>query len=209
MDGFAIEKERVGAMAGRFVHVDEALDEGVHVVGGDTMLGHDLGGDGVVADFSALLEHVGAGMANRRGAAPDQLGAGGLEAGDESVEILFVLLGRGGPNAAGVSRHHSKGFHARDAVNQIAKPAVEMDEIPTALAKLLLEQLQGRDGVPNHTGLHPRAMHLGLALEFLAQFRSRLLVDLISKDEHPRQSLFIGIQMNRKQDGNDTESAHH
>ena len=43
MDGFAVEEERVGTMACWLVHVDQALDEGVHVVGGDAVFGHDLG----------------------------------------------------------------------------------------------------------------------------------------------------------------------
>ena len=88
-----------------------------------------------------------------------------------------------------------------------------MDEIPTVFVELLIEQLQGRGRIPNHAGLRPRAMHLGLTLKFLAQFRSRLLVDLIAKNEHPRQRVFSGIQianqMDRQQDSNGTESAHH
>ena len=99
MDGLAVEEKGIGAVAGRLVHVDQALDEGVHVVGGDAVLGHDLGGQGVVLNLLALLENVGAGMTDRRGAAPDKLGAGGLEAGDEDVEVFLVLLGSGGADA--------------------------------------------------------------------------------------------------------------
>jgi hypothetical protein len=42
MDGFKVEEKGVGAMVGGLVHVDEALDEGMHVIGGNTVLRHEV-----------------------------------------------------------------------------------------------------------------------------------------------------------------------
>ena len=99
VDGFAVEEERVSAVTGGLVHVDQVTDMGVHVVDRNVVGGHDLGGDGVVFKFGSLLEEVGARGSNRRGARPDQLGVGGLQALDQFVETRRFQLS-GGPGIA-------------------------------------------------------------------------------------------------------------
>ena len=64
MDGFTVEEKRVGGL----VHIDEGLNEGIHIIGGNTVLGHNLGSQGIVIDLGALGEDVGSGMADGRGA---------------------------------------------------------------------------------------------------------------------------------------------
>ena len=139
MEGLAVEEERVGSVACRLVHVDQALDEGIHVVGADAVSVHDLPRNGVVCDLRAFGEDVGTGMPDGCGAGPNELGFGCLEAADERGEVLFVLAGRGSKDAAGVPGHYPEGLHAGDAVNQVAKPAVEMNDVPLTVAELAVQ----------------------------------------------------------------------
>ena len=62
-------------MAGRLIHVDQALDEDIHVVGRDSMLCHDLCGNGVILNLRSLGEDVGGRVANGGDATPDKLGS--------------------------------------------------------------------------------------------------------------------------------------
>ena len=139
MDGFAVEEERVGAMTCGLIHVDDVLYEGMHVIDGDGMLAHDLSRDGVIFDLCAFGEDVGTGMPDGCGAGPNKLGFSCLEAGDKRVEVLLVLLRGGCADAAGMLGHHPESLHAGDAVNQITKPAVEMDDFPLTVTELAIQ----------------------------------------------------------------------
>ena len=139
MERLSVEEKGVCAMACRLVHVDQALYESVHVIDGDGMLAHDLSRNGVVFDRRAFGEDVGTGMPDGCGAGPNKLGFSCLEAGDKCVEVLFVLARRGCTDTTGMNGHHPESLHAGDAVNQIAKPAVEMADVPLTVTELAIQ----------------------------------------------------------------------
>ena len=61
----------------------------------------------------------------------------------ERMKIFFILPGIRSTDASHMPWHHPKGPHAQDTVNQIPKTAVEVDQIPSTITKLAVEQLQG------------------------------------------------------------------
>ena len=142
MNGFAVKEERISAMAGGLIHVDQAPDEDIHVVGRDSTSCHNLSGYGVILDLGSLGEDVGGRVPDGGGTCPDKLGTRRLETGNERMKIFLILPGIRSTNASRMPRHHPKGPHARDTVNQVPKAAIEVDQIPSAITKLAVEQLQ-------------------------------------------------------------------
>ena len=139
MNGFAVKEERISAMAGGLIHVDQALDEDIHVVGRDSMSCHNLSRNGVILDLGSLGEDVGGRVPDGGGSCPDKLGTRCLEAGNERMKIFFILSGIRSTDASRMPRHHPKGPHARDTVNQVSKAAIEVNQIPdTRKAKVMI-----------------------------------------------------------------------
>lgn len=72
----------------------EGFGNGVEVVDGDIVLGHDFGCDLVVFDVVADVA-AGFTFGHHGGMSPDQSGVGGLEFFDELGEVFSVVVGRG------------------------------------------------------------------------------------------------------------------
>ena len=127
MDGLAIKEERVSSMTRRLIHVDQAPDKDVHVVGRNSMSCHYLSSNGVILDLGSLGEDVGGRMPDGGSTCPDKLGPRRLEAGNERMKIFFILSGIRSTDASRMLRHHPKGLHTRDTVNQVSQAAIEVD----------------------------------------------------------------------------------